>query len=36
VPAVMLDYFRFNTEHRAYNRLHLPHYLPLTSSLHLQ
>lgn len=35
-PSPIVDYFRFGSEHRTYNRLHLPHYLPLASSLHLK
>lgn len=36
IPQPVLEYFEFNELHRANNRLHLPGYLPLTSSLHLR
>lgn len=36
IPQPVLDYFSFNAEHRNYNRIHLPRFLPLTSSLHVR
>jgi hypothetical protein len=36
IPSPVLDYFHFAAEYRQYNRIHLPHFLPLASSLHLK
>ena len=32
IPEPIKAYFNYNQRHRDYNKLHLPHYLPLTSS----
>ena len=32
IPEPVRAYFNYNQRHRDYNKLHLPHYLPLTSS----
>lgn len=36
IPEPLSAYFNYNTRQRTHNRLHLPHCLPFTNSLHLK